>query len=768
MLMVRLISGIAFLLFSMMVGLSQSHAQSDLKQLKLKNCFGVILGSRMTSLPIKDSEIRPLTFAFKATDSDNVKRAKFISSSCSHHLNGEVNGFSKALYKLFEYNNITIDKSLSARFEQVNESTSGLIFLATFNLWLSAHNSDNINKNGGYLILKQLSKAGDGNASLQLYNFFYKNKAVEANNAIIEKYFNMASQQGNNYAKNNLLNDTFISEIEGSDKEKVALQNLFNNIKNDITPFERGLFAELCADQYVVNNFPKLNEKACHEANKNIFPVALIDESKLVLGGVIVGQEQMRSSLDNLITALEHDDKIYFNPVGKYNNRTQALILLSQIVALFNINQLYEGDELNQFIEKYKLIMFDEDTLIDINALPFAISSLLTADGDIDGVELSSKEIDLLKIYADYLLDLNKSREETCRDLAGNSYFRSSLWPEDLPVISTLKITSATIEDFENYGDGAGFFQIDGTIRMMDPSKLYRTLLVPNFAQNNAGCDIYLSDKSVALYPPEINKNFEMNKIVVFPQGVSIKKQSGYTKLEKSAVYFGPPSNVEWKFSITDKININPDLSNFPFQIGDVPTGIIFNYGGVAHGGIWSRLVDDNNNLLPSGSDLPTSDQLNNNIKASFQSSESNGQEDLAIKIAFKSEVDYYLLRIIFPSAIFVLLSVLAVLSPTNKVADLLSEAHLQVSTTVLVALVAYQFIIDSELPKLPYYTALDAFLYCLLFSSALSIMHNLLPHISSSNSLRFRLVSRALKYGTILFFVFAILNFIFKYFGNN
>ena len=186
----------------------------------------------------------------------------------------------------------------------------------------------------------------------------------------------------------------------------------------------------------------------------------------------------------------------------------------------------------------------------------------------------------------------------------------------------------------------------------------------------------------------------------------------------------------------------------------------------VNNGRIWSILVDQDDYLIPFGNNLPTSDQQNINIKTNFQSLESIS-EDLAIKIGFESNVNYYLLRIIFPSTVFVLLSVLAVFTPVNKVADLLSEAHLQVSTTVLVALVAYQFIIDSELPKLPYYTDLDIFLYCLLISSALSIAHNLLPHISSSETLRFKFISGLLKYGTILFFIFATLDFTVKYLRN-
>ena len=765
MLITRLAFGSISLVLSLLIEVGIANAQAYFKQLSLKNCFDVILDVGTTSLPIQNSEIRPLSFAFKSNDTDLKEKTEFINASCLHHLKGEINGFSNALHRLFEFNNIPVEKSVSARFEQMNDDVPGQIFLATFDLWMAAYQEKDINQNEGYLTLKKMSDAGIGDASLQLYNFYYENKNVEKSNAIIDEYFSMAAEQGNNYALNKTLFDAYNKSVGGSDEEREALQNLFLNIRDDSLPFERGYFDEACGNEYLIENLSELNEVACRQADKTIFPVSLINESKMTLGGVF-DQDQMRVSLDNLITALEHDDKIYFNYVGEYSNRTQAIILLSQIVTVFNINQFYEGDALKQFIKKYKEIMFDKDTLIDVNALPFSISGLLTAEDYIEGFQLSTEEIDLLNIYAHQLLDLNQNQTQTCSEISLNQFFSSQLWPENLPVLSSLKIISASIEDFENYGDGEGIFQLNGKISMMDPSKLYSVLLMPNSSQKQGGCDIYLSEKSVALYPSELQKNFDIDNVVVFPQNINIKNQSGFTQLEKSRLSYHTPSTISWEFFISDKININPNLSNFPFQIGDGTTGIYFEYAEAAHTGIWSILVDETDYILPFGENLPTIDKQNNSIKTNFESYESDS-EDLAIKIAFVSNVNYYLLRIILPSTLFVLLSVLAVLAPSNKVPDLLSEAHLQVSTTVLVALVAYQFIIDSELPKLPYYTDLDNFLYCLLFSSALSIAHNLLPHISSSETVRFKFTSGVLKYGTILFFIYAILDFTVKYFRN-
>lgn len=744
---------------------TQSQAQNNFKQLSLKNCFSIVLDARATSLPLQNAALRPLTFRFAEPFGANSNKAIFFDESCRHHLDDEANGFSKALYKTFKFNNIHVANAISSKFEQKLETKAGRIFLATFNTWLAVYHGEDVTQTEGYKTLEKLAEKGNGDATLQLYNLYFKNPTINQTNAIIVGYLEKAAEQGNNYAKNHLLYKYYNQAKEGSEEEKQALSNLFTNILEDTHPFERQYFADFCENKYLLENLPKLNDLACTEANKTIFPTIFIDQAKSNLGHKFT-KEQMREALDLLIRALENRDKIYFNTVGRFSNSTQALILLAQATSLFNVNQFYEAAELDNFLKNYKKVMFDESSLIDVHALPFTISSLLTMDEKNSDFDLTEKEIDTLKIYADRLLALKESRYEACQDLSNNKFYKNRLWPDDLPVLSTLQIDSVTIEDFEDYGDGEGLLQIGGKISMMDPSKLTATSLMPNSAQSNSSCDVVLRDKATSLYPSEVQKNFEIDKIIEFPQNVEIANQSGYTRLEKSALFFIPPSVVKWEFSISDKININPNLSNFPFKIGGESTGILFSYSEVAHSGVWSILVDHDNKLLPFESGLQTNDQQNKNIKTSFESIQSD-HDDLAIKINFSSNIDYYFLRIVFPSTLFVLLSVLAVLTPTHKVADLLSEAHLQVSTTVLVALVAYQFIIDSELPKLPYYTNLDVFLYCLLTSSALSIAHNLLPHISSSQTAHFRPISAALKYGTLLLFAYAILDFAAKYLNH-
>lgn len=757
---------VLFIILNLLFASTQSQAQNNFKQLNLKNCFSIVLDARATSLPLQDAALRPLTFRFAEPIGANSNKANFFDASCRHHLDDEVNGFSKALYKTFKFNNIHVANAISSKFEQKLKTKTGQIFLATFNTWLAIYHEENVVQTEGYKTLKNLAEKGNGNASLQLYNLYYKNPALNQTNTIIADYFRKAAEQGNNYAKNRRLRYADYDQAkEGSEEERQALLSLFTNILEDKTPFERQYFAEFCEDKYVSENLPKLNKLACTEANKTIFPTMLIDQAKSNLESKFT-KEQMREALDLLIRALKNRDKIYFNPVGQFSNSTQALILLAQATSLFNVNQFYEAAELDNFLKNYKKVMLDETSLVDVNALPFVISGLLTLNDKNNDFYLTVKEKDLLKMYAENVITLNESKYQSCLNLSNNKFYRNHLWPASLPVLSTLQIDFVTIEEFENYGDGEGLFKISGSIFMMDPSKLFTALLIPDSSNLSGACDVFLTDRATALYPSEFQKNFEIDKIIEFPRNVEITNQSGYTKLEKSALTFYPPSLVKWDFSISDKININPDLSNFPFKIGGEASGITFRYAEASHDGVWSILVDGENNLLPLATSLQTNDQQNKNIKTNFESIESS-EDDLAIKINFNSNVDYYLLRIIFPSTIFVLLSVLAVLTPTHKVADLLSEAHLQVSTTVLVALVAYQFIIDSELPKLPYYTNLDVFLYCLLTSSALSIAHNLLPHISSSQTAHFRHISAALKYGTLLLFAYAILDFAAKYFNH-
>ena len=740
----------------------KANAEQNFKPLTMQSCFELFLAGRMTSLPLQDSEIRPLNFHFGDPMEGRNKRTELIEKSCKHHFQDEVNGFSKALFTLFEMNNVPLQETVSTKFRQTPVNKKGQVFWATFQVWLAAHKNENVGENAAYQLLTSLSDAGNGNASLQLHNFNDDVGWAQTTNVMIEKYFVLAAEQGNNFARNRYIyNEIYLYAPEGSEEERDSISQLLDNIKADPMPYEREYFLDICNDEYIAEKLPELNSNACAEAEQIVFPVADIENAKSALGSIFT-KEQMQEAVDALISALSNDDKIYFNPEGDFTNRTQALILLSQVISLFNMTQIYEDAALEEALPKISEIMFDERTLIDKQALPFVISALLNLDYE-ELLDLSAKEFDLLNLYAEHLIMLNSDLSESCHDLSENQLYKNDSWPRDLPVLSALRIYSTTIEDFEDYADGEGLFQVHGELTMIDPSKIYTSLIKPD--ADISECNLYLSSKSVPLFPSELSDEMGIDGIVSFPNYIDIESQTGTTKLEKSILSYEVPSFVSWEFLISDKININPNLSNFPFQIGNENTGIVFRYAEIAGDEMWSQLVGDENYLLPPGSELETNSQQNNSIKTKLRSAESDAA-DLAIEISFDSEVNYYLLRIVFPSALFVMLSVLAVLAPSNKVVDLLSEAHLQVSTTVLVALVAYQFIIDSELPKLPYYTDLDIFLYCLLLSSSLSIVHNLLPHISSSQTKRFEYFSGVLKYSTIFFFVFALLDFAVKYFS--
>ena len=93
----------------------------------------------------------------------------------------------------------------------------------------------------------------------------------------------------------------------------------------------------------------------------------------------------------------------------------------------------------------------------------------------------------------------------------------------------------------------------------------------------------------------------------------------------------------------------------------------------------------------------------------------------------------YYLtilLKIVLPVSLLALLCLSSL--PEQRVES--DEAHLTLSTSLILAIVAYQFVVNSILPSLPYLTSLDYYIYCLFICAAFSVLSNVTLHIEYFN----------------------------------
>lgn len=96
------------------------------------------------------------------------------------------------------------------------------------------------------------------------------------------------------------------------------------------------------------------------------------------------------------------------------------------------------------------------------------------------------------------------------------------------------------------------------------------------------------------------------------------------------------------------------------------------------------------------------------------------------IVLSVKNNYLIQILKIVFP--ILLLASVALTTLPRQKATS--DEAQLSLASAVMLSVIAYQFVVNSLLPELPFLTALDYFIYALFVSAAFSVVSNVILHI--------------------------------------
>ena len=192
--------------------------------------------------------------------------------------------------------------------------------------------------------------------------------------------------------------------------------------------------------------------------------------------------------------------------------------------------------------------------------------------------------------------------------------------------------------------------------------------------------------------------------------------------LTESEFIGSPRGEMIWQFEANQKIKLDTDLRDFPFSTKrtSIELGLVAKSSFVSFPALMSDIdVIDDGELL--------NEDDGNRFFASFNL---GSLSDIKIEASLYVNLTYYILRIIAPVLIFVSLGLFTLLKAREN-----TEAQLQVATTVMVALVAYQFVINSTLPKLPYLTLIDMFLLASVASSAFIILFNLVPHLEKKDT---------------------------------
>ena len=197
---------------------------------------------------------------------------------------------------------------------------------------------------------------------------------------------------------------------------------------------------------------------------------------------------------------------------------------------------------------------------------------------------------------------------------------------------------------------------------------------------------------------------------------------AGVVSLTESEFVGTPRGEMIWGFEANQKIKLDTDLRDFPFSTKrtNIELGLVAKSSFVSFPALMSDI------------DVIEDEELLNEDDGNrfFASLNQDSLSDIKIEASLYVNLTYYILRIIAPVLIFVSLGLFTLLKAREN-----TEAQLQVATTVMVALVAYQFVINSTLPKLPYLTLIDMFLLASVASSAFIILFNLVPHLEKKDT---------------------------------
>ena len=403
-----------------------------------------------------------------------------------------------------------------------------------------------------------------------------------------------------------------------------------------------------------------------------------------------------------------------------YNHETASKIKPGDSILLINDNELKSGKQfseilLNEEVKEIDLVLSNKD------GKKYTVN-LKRSDNDFRPLRFTIKNFDISDI------DIKKSTYEvTIRSqfsyLYGKKYFSSE---ENHPILDS----SLGSIIYYNNNEKKHMFHIckipeeifkNGT--MLDPS---RGILVKNLLRND--------------------KDLETIQSTVTPYHKLLKNEANSINVSKDRF------NV---FKIKNKFN----LKSFPFD----KQKIIFQIYDSAYF-LETRILDNSKfsylalNKFINNDDIPGWKKKSYNIineptKGTTQFEGTYG-DSIVLSIELERKPGYYIFKVIFPILLILLICWSVVWVDPKEL-----ESRLTITIVCLLSLIAYNFVIDSELPKLEYLTVLD---WIILISYVYATIPNLLSILSfrllkTNLSLGNKIEQLSKRYGLLSYILFII-----------
>lgn len=626
--------------------------------------------------------------------------------------------------------------------------------------------------------LKKASSEGNSSASTHLADL-YRRGMFGSEGRIREYpiYLDRAKNQGSVSVRIHSLIESIVTIEDLSSEDRAAFDSLLVNYQDIKDPLLKSyVLNSLCFNAWF--DFER-NDEFCAYAAAISDPVYLLDKTKnrlsnpWVVGNVptdfetnLISKETLIASVEDLMIVIESAEQGLFE--DRYNRNhasnlydmahvSQAIVLLSQLSALLYMVPKEVGDEY-VWDGRKGLISEDVENRVVKSLFPVAVKSGRVAVGYalgiISNLDLFERLDEKTKKQASLFNSLNTrmdGNQDSCARLSSQQFSKIPGWPDDLPILMGLLPGWFDIFDAESLNSQKITLEFSGTLRFFDPSYL-------NLARWSGSDECYHSLRSgTDFHFPKlpIKEYGEASYLPLsFPSDINFSSFVSKFELTDSELSSTSGGVVEWWFRGDQEIRFSADLEQFPFEVH--PVKMALNFFFQSDNVVLLPLSEDWRGLVNTSSRLP--DVLTD---ASFFAGSFDapniwrwpGVQELEFYFDLDENYNFYVYKLIIPTCLFVLISLVTLLRPNRD-----SEAHLQVATTVMVALVAYQFIVNDDIPKLRYLTLLDLFLLFMLVSTAITIIANLLPHLAATQKIHFQTrLYNAARLGALISFVIGI-----------
>ena len=440
----------------------------------------------------------------------------------------------------------------------------------------------------------------------------------------------------------------------------------------------------------------------------------------------LITAEMVNSSITKLI------EKIQIGAKEK-RSTTAETILISQLIALFE--DLFATEEAQLAISPI-IENLDEITLAAVRSGPLATLYWQPALGIISRLEPSSPAKNLLAKLQPHteITEILFPQKENCFSAQG---IRSL--PVDEFLARIPKLYRLTIHGIDFYG-AESFSAPEATSEITARISQYNPLATSNSQERLTTCvnKVITEGEYIAPYT-NWSGTLSQELPLQFPTDISLWSNIAPLRYHDSELTTHSTGVQTWYFRASQRVRLDLQLHEFPFSVEPTVQGITIGHPYQNTVMIGVSELEKERLFESTETELPNYFTDNAPIKGEFGFPEIYQDKDeqdintgsyniFDFYFYVDPNTNYFSFKLVLPTIIFVLVSLITLIRP-----KLDSEAHLQVATTVLVALVAYQFIVNEELPQLPYMTTLDIFLISMLGSAALNVVANLMPHLSET-----------------------------------